>query len=105
MLATAPINSPRRVGRMSQPKQDEQEVAGTGGGSERPAVDVAVQDKRGAPPGEPRRGALKTIVALGTLAYAGALVVPAARFATSTGGESGGRKEARWVRVGRLADL
>lgn len=90
---------------MSQPKQDEQEVAGTGGGPARPAEDVAVQDKRGAPAGEPRRGALKTIVALGTLAYAGVLAVPAAQFAVSTGGGSGGRKEARWVRVGRLADL
>lgn len=61
------------------------------------------------PPGAPteeRRGALKTLVAIGGLAYAGVLAVPAARFVTSPGdegGSSGGRE--RWVRVGRLADL
>lgn len=53
---------------------------------------------------EPRRGALRTLVALGSLAYAGALVVPAASYVTSVGG-GGGKGKARWIRVGRLADL
>ena len=50
-----------------------------------------------------RRGALQVIVMAGTALYAGAIVVPAASFATATAagdGESG-----RWIRVGRLSDL
>jgi menaquinol-cytochrome c reductase iron-sulfur subunit len=56
------------------------------------------------PPEEPRRGALRTLVALGSLAYAGALAIPAARFVTAPSPGGGGGKE-RWVRVGRLEDL
>jgi cytochrome b6-f complex iron-sulfur subunit/menaquinol-cytochrome c reductase iron-sulfur subunit len=91
---------------MSQPKQDEPTVTGPGGPPDQPAAHVNVKDDVTPPghAGEPRRGALRTIVALGTLAYAGALVVPAARFAASTGA-SEGPKKARWVRVGRLVDL
>lgn len=51
-----------------------------------------------------RRGALRTLVLVGSAAYTGALVVPAARFLAGTaagGGAAGGR----WVRVARLADL
>ena len=57
-------------------------------------------------PAEPRRGALRVLVAVGSLAYAGLVAVPALRFAASTstpGGSGGGR--ARWIRLGRLADL
>ncbi|WP_437485993.1 Rieske (2Fe-2S) protein [Sorangium sp. So ce1014] len=61
----------------------------------------------GGPPPEERRGALKALVALGGLAYAGAIAVPAASFiagpAADNAGSAGGRE--RWVRVGRLADL
>jgi cytochrome b6-f complex iron-sulfur subunit/menaquinol-cytochrome c reductase iron-sulfur subunit len=56
-------------------------------------------------PEEPRRGALRTIVVLGSLAYVGALAIPASRFATAPLGEGGGAGKARWVRVGRLEDL
>ncbi|MGK4007719.1 Rieske (2Fe-2S) protein [Sorangium sp. So ce1036] len=60
----------------------------------------------GAPPGE-RRGALKALVAIGGLAYAGAIAVPAASFlagSTSGGAGAGGGRE-RWVRIARLDDL
>ncbi|WP_437734698.1 ubiquinol-cytochrome c reductase iron-sulfur subunit [Sorangium sp. So ce1335] len=60
----------------------------------------------GAPPPEERRGALKALVAIGGLAYAGALAAPAATFLAgpaAAGGSAGGRE--RWVRVGRLDDL
>ncbi|WP_237244970.1 MULTISPECIES: ubiquinol-cytochrome c reductase iron-sulfur subunit [Sorangium] len=60
----------------------------------------------GGPPPEERRGALKALVAIGGLAYAGAIAVPAATFLAGpagTAGASSGRE--RWVRVGRLADL
>jgi len=53
---------------------------------------------------EPRRGALKALVTLGGLAYAGALAVPAAEFAIG-GGEGAAGGKARWIRVGRLDDL
>jgi cytochrome b6-f complex iron-sulfur subunit/menaquinol-cytochrome c reductase iron-sulfur subunit len=51
----------------------------------------------------PRRGALTTLVTLGSLAYAGAIAAPAAGFLAPAGGDGGGH--ARWIRVGRLADL
>ncbi|WP_234023336.1 ubiquinol-cytochrome c reductase iron-sulfur subunit [Sorangium cellulosum] len=57
-------------------------------------------------PAEERRGALKALVAIGGLAYAGALAVPAATFLAGpagAAGSAGGRE--RWVRVGRLADI
>lgn len=61
----------------------------------------------GSPPPEERRGALKVLVAIGGLAYAGALAAPAASFLTApaagAAGSAGGRE--RWVRVGRLDDL
>jgi menaquinol-cytochrome c reductase iron-sulfur subunit len=57
-----------------------------------------------APPTEERRGALRVLVALGGLVYAGAIAVPAASFlAAPTSG--GGTAPARWFRIGRLADL
>ncbi|CAN90523.1 hypothetical protein sce0366 [Sorangium cellulosum So ce56] len=59
------------------------------------------------PAPEERRGALKALVAIGGLACAGAIAVPAASFiaapAAGSAGAAGGRE--RWVRVGRLADL
>lgn len=53
---------------------------------------------------EERRGALRTLVMIGGLACAGAILVPAARFlaAPASGGEGG---RARWIRVAKLADL
>lgn len=87
---------------MSQAKHDEQPAADPGGGApERTAAQAGATDPA---TGEPRRSALRTIIAVGTLAYAGALAVPAAAFVTSTGA-AGGRKDARWVRVGRFSDL
>lgn len=88
---------------MSQAKHDEQPAADPGGGGPGRAT-----EQGSATPGptasEPRRTALRTIVAVGTLAYAGALAVPAVGFVASTGA-SGGRKDPRWVRLGRFADL
>jgi cytochrome b6-f complex iron-sulfur subunit/menaquinol-cytochrome c reductase iron-sulfur subunit len=80
---------------MSEPKQDE------------PSQAQPREDQRtgaAAAPGEDRRTALKTLVALGSLAYAGAELVPAAG-ALGSSGTSGGKGQARWLRVGRLADL
>lgn len=56
-------------------------------------------------PQEPRRGALRALVAIGSLAYAGALAVPAVQFVTGPATSAGGGGKARWVRVGRLEDL
>jgi menaquinol-cytochrome c reductase iron-sulfur subunit len=63
-----------------------------------------------APPGPPgpgaaegRRGAIRLLVTIGGLAYAGALAVPAARFLADPGGASASGE--RWIRVARLADL
>jgi len=50
-----------------------------------------------------RRGALKALVAVGGVAYAGAIVVPAAQMLAPKGG--GAEGAARWIRVGRLADI
>jgi cytochrome b6-f complex iron-sulfur subunit/menaquinol-cytochrome c reductase iron-sulfur subunit len=72
---------------MAEPTQKQGEGSGGGGAPE-----------------EPRRGALKALVAIGSLAYAGALVIPAARFLTAPVAGSGSGKE-RWVRVGRIDDL
>jgi quinol---cytochrome c reductase iron-sulfur subunit, bacillus type len=55
------------------------------------------------PATEERRGALRVLVTLGGLAYAGALAVPAAAFVAGPG--EAGSGTARWIRVGRLADL
>lgn len=83
---------------MSDPVQDE------------PSAAQPKEQQKGSAAGVPsaaepdRRGALRKLVALGGLAYAGALAVPAAAFVASTGG-AGGKGSARWVRVGRLADL
>ncbi|WP_433932986.1 ubiquinol-cytochrome c reductase iron-sulfur subunit [Sorangium cellulosum] len=72
-----------------------------------PGVPASAGAPIGAPPPEERRGALKALVAIGGLAYAGALAAPAASFlsgsAAGNAGSAGGRE--RWVRVGRLADL
>jgi menaquinol-cytochrome c reductase iron-sulfur subunit len=51
----------------------------------------------------PRRGALRSLVTLGTVAYAGALAAPAAAFLAGAAGGSGGGQ--RWLRVAALADL
>jgi menaquinol-cytochrome c reductase iron-sulfur subunit len=54
-------------------------------------------------PNEERRTALRVLATASGLAYAGAIAVPAARFLASTGpAEAGG---ARWIRIGRLAEL
>ncbi len=65
------------------------------------------KQKEGPPPpgGEPdegRRGALRSLVLLGGVAYAGAVAVPAALFVGSGAAAPGG---ARWTRTVRLADL
>ncbi|MBK9260177.1 MAG: Rieske 2Fe-2S domain-containing protein [Polyangiaceae bacterium] len=50
-----------------------------------------------------RRGALKALAAASGAIYAGALIVPVTRMlAPSSNGEAG---KARWIRVGRLADV
>jgi menaquinol-cytochrome c reductase iron-sulfur subunit len=50
-----------------------------------------------------RRTALRMLVTASGLAYAGAIAVPAVSFLASTGpAEAGG---ARWIRIGRLAEL
>jgi cytochrome b6-f complex iron-sulfur subunit/menaquinol-cytochrome c reductase iron-sulfur subunit len=55
------------------------------------------------PAPEERRSALKMLVTVGGLAYAGALAVPAGQFLMANGesAPAGGR----WIKVGRLADL
>jgi cytochrome b6-f complex iron-sulfur subunit/menaquinol-cytochrome c reductase iron-sulfur subunit len=60
----------------------------------------------GTPP-EERRGALKALIVLGGLAYAGALAAPGASFLAGTAGDGAGASggHARWIRVGRLDDL
>lgn len=88
---------------MSDPDQDEPSAAQPKAQQQAGAAATATTATPSA--AEPdRRGALRKLVALGGLAYAGALAVPAASFVASTGG-SGGKGSARWVRVGRLADL
>jgi menaquinol-cytochrome c reductase iron-sulfur subunit len=56
------------------------------------------------PANQERRGALRMLVTLGGLAYAGSIAVPAARFAVAPS-EGRGAAGARWFKVGRLADL
>ena len=55
-------------------------------------------------PVEDRRSTLRTLVILGSAAYATALAVPAARFLAASA-EGRGAGGARWIRIGRLADL
>jgi cytochrome b6-f complex iron-sulfur subunit/menaquinol-cytochrome c reductase iron-sulfur subunit len=83
---------------MAEPTQKEADAVGQG---------HAAQHEAGPPgPEEPRRGALRTIVAFGSLAYVGALAVPAAEFVGGpAAAAAGGGGKARWVRVGRLDDL
>jgi menaquinol-cytochrome c reductase iron-sulfur subunit len=50
-----------------------------------------------------RRGALKALAAASGAIYTGALIVPAARMLAPS--SSGGGGKARWIRVGRLADV
>lgn len=71
--------------------------------------DEATNEQRGGPPAatpltEERRGALRVLVTLGGLVYAGAIAVPAASFLAAPI-PAGGTGTARWFRVGRLADL
>lgn len=72
-----------------------------------PGVPASAGAPLGSPPPEERRGALKVLVAIGGLAYAGALAAPAASFLTGpaagAAGAAGGRE--RWVRVGKLDEL
>lgn len=85
---------------MSESKQEEPAaVAEPAGGPKPEGGGKPAADAR-----EERRGALRTLVALGSLAYAGALAVPAASYIASVG-DTGGKGRARWMRVGRLADL
>lgn len=94
---------------MSQASEDDPKESETN--AEAPAADPEPKLAELAPRGEnedtSRRSALRTFVAAGALAYAGALCVPALGFLNSTGGKSegGAGKALRWVRVGRLADL
>src|SRR5690349_4883416 len=67
------------------------------------AKDAANVAPEASPPAdESRRGALRMLVTVGTVAYAGALAAVGARFATSTSGEAAG---GRWLRAARLTDL
>ena len=54
-----------------------------------------------------RRGALRTLITIGTVAYAGSLAVPAARFLASPAEDdhASGEKPGRWIRVARLGEL
>jgi cytochrome b6-f complex iron-sulfur subunit/menaquinol-cytochrome c reductase iron-sulfur subunit len=54
------------------------------------------------PPDESRRGALKVLVTVGSIAYAGALAGVGASFATGTTGDA---TSERWLRAARLDDL
>jgi cytochrome b6-f complex iron-sulfur subunit/menaquinol-cytochrome c reductase iron-sulfur subunit len=86
---------------MAEPTQKEAGVEANANA----AADVGGTGASGGPaPVQERRGALRTLVMIGGLCYAGALVAPAARFAAgpASGGESGG---ARWIRLARLDDL
>ncbi len=71
--------------------------------------DVGIEPPRAERPAESssvdggRRVALKALVALGGVAYAGAIVVPAASMLAPSA--EGGAGKARWIRVCRLADL
>ena len=64
---------------------------------------AATSQPANAPAPEERRTALKMLVTVGGLAYAGALAVPAGQFLMSNaeGGATGGR----WIKVGKLGDL
>lgn len=70
--------------------------------------DLAEEPPRVEPPADRgqttnRRGALKALAAASGAIYAGALIVPVARMlAPASSGEGG---KARWIRVGRLADV
>lgn len=95
---------------MSEPKQDKRSVAHPDVSQEAAKVDALSEGGRGgggsaggAAKNE-RRGALQALVALGSLAYAGAIAAPAARYIASVGSKDG-QGRARWVRVGRVADL
>lgn len=55
-----------------------------------------------APAGESRRGALKALVTVGGIVYAGALGAVGVSFATGTAGE---RASERWLRAVKLEDL
>lgn len=50
-----------------------------------------------------RRGALKVLAAASGAIYAGALIVPAAKMLAPSSSDGAGK--ARWIRVGRLADV
>ena len=87
---------------MAEPTQKE---AGSGSNVNE-AGDVG-ETASGAPaaPVQERRGALRTLVMIGGLAYAGALAAPAARFVTGPAEGGGGAGQPRWIRVARLGDL
>lgn len=70
--------------------------------------DLAEEPPRVEPPADRgqttnRRGALKVFAAASGAIYAGALIAPAARMLAPT--SSDGTGKARWIRVGRLADV
>lgn len=67
-----------------------------------PSKPASGEGPQGPPDGE-RRGAIRALITLGGLAWAGALTVPAAAFLAPPAGEGAGRE--RWIRVGRLADV
>jgi menaquinol-cytochrome c reductase iron-sulfur subunit len=76
---------------MAQPMQNSE---GSEEPRQRPDADRANPD---------RRRALRTLVTLGGVAYAGAITVPAVRFVAASAEDGQGRT--RWLRVGRLDAL
>jgi menaquinol-cytochrome c reductase iron-sulfur subunit len=74
--------------------------------SDSPPVTGAPQgDGKGAgsAPDASRRGALRALVALGSVAYAGAIAVPATQFVIPSGGAGAGKE--RWIRVAKASDV
>jgi len=65
---------------------------------------ASAQDTKAGAATEERRGALRLLVTLGGIAYAGSIAVPGASFAVAPA-EGHGASGARWFKIGRLADL
>jgi len=70
------------------------------GGDQAPRPEPTIEPSRSNPD---RRTALRALVTLGGCAYAGVIAVPAAQFLAPSAAD--GQGNARWIRVGRLADL
>src|SRR5262245_42369140 len=102
MLRPAHARGGERAYGMADPKQN----IGAGATGERKDEPVAAAIPPMVPTRavEPRRGALKALVVLGSVGYGAAIAVPAVQFVTGDSAGSGGGK-ARWIRVGRMDDL